>query len=116
MVGATHFTGSGLRDWLIQRATAVVLAFYTLFLFVFYLIERPLTYHVWHTLFSEPLMKVANIIVLLAILAHAWIGIWTVVTDYVKPLNARLIVHFLVALALLSLLAFGLLIFLGVPT
>ncbi|EDP98723.1 succinate dehydrogenase, hydrophobic membrane anchor protein [Shewanella benthica] len=51
---------------------------------------------------------------LVAILVHAWIGIWQVLTDYVKPLMLRGLLQFIVVIAAMSYLAAGMLIVWGV--
>lgn len=50
-------------------------------------------------------MKIVTFIVLLSILWHAWIGLWTVFTDYVKNRPIRLILEILVSLLLIVYLA-----------
>ena len=59
-------------------------------------------------------MQVFTIITLLSLLAHVWIGIWQVLTDYVKPLMLRGLLQFVVVVAALSYMAAGLLIVWGV--
>ena len=49
-------------------------------------------------------MRIATLITLLAVLAHAWIGLWTVGTDYIKPALVRLAYQTLVLLVLAVLL------------
>lgn len=105
--------GQGLRDWLFQRATAVVMGIYAVFLII-YLINHPhLTYHQWHDLFSSVVMRVASEIILISILMHAWVGFWTVTTDYLHQTCVRLFVQSVVALGLLALFIWGLEIFWG---
>lgn len=79
----TSFGRSGLADWLIQRVSAVVLAAYTFFI-VFWLVFNPdVTYAQWSQLFSHMWMRVFTLILLLSLVAHGWIGLWVVLTDYV---------------------------------
>ena len=47
VVGA-HY---GLRDWLVQRITAAVMAVYTVLAVVVVLTHQPITYAVWKDLF-----------------------------------------------------------------
>lgn len=67
----------------------------------------------WHTLFSNNLFRIASLIALLALSLHAWIGIWTVTTDYMKCTALRLSVQMLVVLWLLSQFIWGLMILWG---
>lgn len=95
----------GLREWLAQRITAVLVGIYTLFLVIYFLAHHPLSYSVFHNLFSNLAMKIVTFIVLLSILWHAWIGLWTVFTDYVKNRPLRLLLETLVCLVLIGYLA-----------
>ena len=109
----TSLTGNGLKDWLIQRVTAVYFAVYSLFLLGFLLMHPHLTYNQWHDLFHCTFFKVASVIALLTLLLHAWIGVWTVTTDYLKCTVIRLSVQLLVALFLLGQFIWGLMIVWG---
>jgi succinate dehydrogenase / fumarate reductase membrane anchor subunit len=76
---------NGLYDWVVQRISALVIAAYFLFI-VFFLVANPdLSYEQWHGLFSCLWMKVFSTISLLMLLAHVWIGVWSVLTDYMTP-------------------------------
>lgn len=107
VLGVKH---QGLRDWVIQRASAIFMAVYSLSL-IFYLIFHPqLSFAEWHGLFAESYVKVFTIIFILAMLWHAWIGIWTIFTDYVKPFVIRSILNFFVLLMLIACFFWGVLI------
>ena len=108
MVGSvTSLTRSGLRDWLIQRVTAVVLALYTLFLLGFILLHHPLTYANWQGLFANGFMRIFTFLTLLSVVYHTWVGLWTVFTDYIKCSWLRLILQVIVVIALLGYLVWG---------
>ena len=94
VVGA-HY---GLRDWLIQRITAVVMAVYSVALAGYLLLQAHLNYDVWTELFSGQLMRTFTLLFLLNLFYHAWIGIRNIVMDYVKPAGVRLVIHVLVIL------------------
>ncbi|MDO8953228.1 MAG: succinate dehydrogenase, hydrophobic membrane anchor protein [Gammaproteobacteria bacterium] len=84
MVGSiTSLTGNGLKDWFVQRISAVILAIYAFFIVGFILGHHPLDYTVWFLLFHTVWMRAFTILALLSLIAHAWVGIWTVLTDYV---------------------------------
>ncbi len=79
----TSFGRSGLSDWLIQRVSGVVLAIYTFWL-VGYLICHPgLDYAQWLAIHENFCVRVLSLAAILALAAHAWIGLWAVLTDYV---------------------------------
>lgn len=82
VTSVTSFGRSGLYDWLIQRVSAVVLAAYTLFLTAYLIMNPELTYEQWSDLFSQLWMRVFSLAALLSFVTHAWIGLWSVVTDY----------------------------------
>lgn len=79
----TNLGRSGLADWLIQRVTAVILAAYTVFIVVYLLLNPNLDYAQWSGLFTNLWMRIFSLAVLLSVAAHGWIGMWSVLTDYV---------------------------------
>ncbi len=99
VTNVTSLTGNGLKDWVIQRVSAIYLAVYLLFL-LSYLLITSLEYNHWHALFQLGAMQIASVIALFLLLLHAWIGLWTVTTDYIKRTDIRLSVQVLVALFL----------------
>lgn len=103
----TNFGRSGLADWLMQRVTAVVMLAYTLFLLGFFLTNSNLSYEAWSSLFEGTAMRIFSLLALLSIAAHAWIGLWTVATDYIKPAGIRVIFHLVVVLALFAYVVWG---------
>ncbi len=83
ITNVTSFGRSGLSDWLLQRTTAIIMAVYVVFV-TFYLLTNPdLQYDHWLALNSNIAMKVLNVLTVLSIAIHAWIGLWAVLTDYV---------------------------------
>lgn len=94
VVGA-HY---GLRDWLIQRITAIVLAGYTLLLAGMLLYMRDPGYEDWARLFAPTWMKTLTLIALAALSYHAWIGVRDIWMDYVKPTGVRLTLQVLTVL------------------
>ena len=79
----TSLGRSGLSDWLIQRVSAFVMTAYLIFI-VGYLVMNPeLTYAQWAQLNQALPMRMFSLLTILSIAAHAWIGMWCVLTDYV---------------------------------
>lgn len=103
----TSLTNHGLRDWLIQRVTAIVMALYSLMLFAYFLKHPTLNYAQWQQFFSCEVVRIASFLCLLSLALHAWIGMWTISTDYLKPLWVRLSFQVTVFLALIAYLAWG---------
>ena len=54
IVTGAHY---GLRDWLVQRVTAVVMAVYTLVVAVYLLLQPSFGYDTWIELFSGNVMR-----------------------------------------------------------
>ena len=98
VVTGAHY---GLRDWLIQRVTAVVMAVYSVALAGYLLWQPYLNYDVWIGLFSSLPVRSCSLLFLLSLFYHAWIGVRDIVMDYVKPPGIRLVIHVLVILTLL---------------
>ena len=86
VVGA-HY---GFRDWLSQRATAVVMGLFTVVLLLQVLFSGPLGYDTWSGIFAQQWMKVLTFIVIVALGYHAWVGMRDVWMDYIKPVGLRL--------------------------
>jgi len=84
VTNATSLTRSGLSDWLLQRVSAVVIAGYALCVGGFLLLHPALTYTEWVEYFAAPAMQLFSTLTIVLTAAHAWIGMWTVATDYVR--------------------------------
>ncbi len=98
---------SGLQDWLIQRVTAIILSTYLIFLTIFFLQHSELDYETWQALHRTPWMRYANLLAIMSLLMHGWIGIWTVLTDYVKLTQLRFFLEIFILLALLWCFVWG---------
>ncbi len=103
----TNLGRSGVADWLIQRVSAVVMAAYLIFITVFFLTHPNVDYTLWSTLFHHTTMRLFSLLCLLALLGHAWVGIWTILTDYLKYPIARGALQSLIILAFIACLAWG---------
>lgn len=80
----------GLRDWLSQRATAALMALFTLAVIIQVLLPGEMGYDRWAGIFSHQWMKVLTFVVIVAMLVHVWVGVRDVLMDYVKAMGARL--------------------------
>lgn len=78
----TSFSRNGLSDWVIQRGTAIVLLAYFVFVVGFLVCTPDISYEAWSGLFEKTWMKAFTSLTILSIVAHAWIGLWAVSTDY----------------------------------
>ena len=82
---ATALSRNGVTDWLIQRVSALILVLYTLCLLVFLALNPNLGYQTWVAFFDLPAMQVFTMLALISICAHAWIGMWAIGSDYLRP-------------------------------
>jgi succinate dehydrogenase / fumarate reductase membrane anchor subunit len=80
VTSVTSFSRSGLSDWLIQRVTSLVLLSY--FVVIAYQLLGSVDYTSWRMLFDQTWMKVFTLMAALSLAAHSWIGLWSVLTDY----------------------------------
>lgn len=122
VVGA-HY---GMRDWLAQRVTAVVMALFTLALLIQWLLpayavdadgERLRNadgsfvalagYDKWAGIFSAQWMKLLTFVVIVSLAYHAWVGMRDVWMDYVKSFALRLALEVLTLLWLVGCLGWA---------
>ncbi|MBN8486694.1 MAG: succinate dehydrogenase, hydrophobic membrane anchor protein [Burkholderiales bacterium] len=89
VVGASY----GLRDWLAQRITAVLMALFTVVLLVQVLMPGEIGYDKWAGIFAAQWMKFLTFSVIVALTWHAWVGVRDIWMDYVKPVGIRLALH-----------------------
>ncbi len=104
---ALSFTGNGLRDWIVQRITAVILALYTFFMVGYFLLTPEVNFTSWQTLFASRWVSIFTLLALGGLILHSWVGIWTILTDYVKPAALRFTIEIIVILALISYFVWG---------
>jgi len=90
VVGA-HY---GLRDWLAQRVTGVLMALFTFALLAQVLLTSgDIGYDKWAGIFSAQWMKALTFALIMALIYHVWIGMRDIWMDYIKPVGARLVLQ-----------------------
>jgi succinate dehydrogenase / fumarate reductase membrane anchor subunit len=89
VVGA-HY---GLRDWLSQRITAVLMALFTLLLLLQLIFGGKLGYDRWAGIFSQQWMKLLAFVTIVSLALHAWVGMRDIWMDYIKPVGLRLLLQ-----------------------
>ena len=87
VVTGAHY---GLRDWLAQRITAVIMAVYSIIAVGVFLVNKNITYVVWRDLFAQGWMRVATLLFMVSLAWHAWVGVRDILMDYIKPDGLRL--------------------------
>jgi len=100
VVGA-HY---GLRDWLVQRVSAVLIAVYSPG-FITLCLAYSHRYSDWKGLFAHGWMRISTLVVAVALALHAWVGIRDVLMDYVRATGQRLFLQILAILVLAAYVA-----------
>ena len=77
------FSRSGLTDFVTQRVSACIMAGYTLLLTWFFS-TTDVTHSILLEFFLSTPVQIFSTMTILSILAHAWVGLWTVGTDYIR--------------------------------
>ncbi len=87
----------GLRDWLAQRITAVVLLAFLLALAVelatAFASADGIDRARWVGVFRPMAMKLLGTLAAASLCFHAWIGMRDIWMDYIKPVGLRLALH-----------------------
>ncbi len=81
-------TGTG--TWLVQRASAVVLALALPGLALYVLAVLPLDFVGWQALFAPLWLRVLLLLTVAALALHAWVGMKDIFMDYVRHTGLRL--------------------------
>lgn len=105
---------NGIHDWLLLRAAAMVMTLYVIYLLGFIVMSGTLTYDIWRGFFSSSFTKVFTLLTLFSILVHGWVGMWQVLTDYIKPLALRMMLQLVIVVALLVYAIYGTVVVWGV--
>ncbi|MCL5059292.1 MAG: succinate dehydrogenase, hydrophobic membrane anchor protein [Candidatus Thermoplasmatota archaeon] len=95
-------TGShtGTGTWLLQRATALVLALVLPGLAIYFLAALPLDFAGWQALFAPLWPRVLMLLTATALALHAWVGMRDIFMDYVHSTGLRLTLYLAVIVTL----------------
>ena len=105
----TSLGHNGLSNWLLQRFSALVMTAYLIFIVGYFFANPSPSYEQWVSLHSSLAMRIFSLLTILSIAAHAWIGMWCVLTDYI---TVRLIgskatpIRMFLQLAMIALILF----------
>tara|TARA_R110001583_G_scaffold188860_3_gene351330 strand:- start:20317 stop:20661 length:345 start_codon:yes stop_codon:yes gene_type:complete len=110
---AGTFGRSGVHDYILLRASALILLAYVIYLLGF-VTFADITYASWTGFFSLTLTKVFTLFALISMLVHSWIGLWQVLTDYIKCTKLRGALQFLLTSVAFVYVIFGFVILWGV--
>ncbi|MDA9557824.1 succinate dehydrogenase, hydrophobic membrane anchor protein [Vibrio sp.] len=85
----SSFGRNGVHDFLLIRASAVIMTLYILHLLCFFTFSGDIDYAAFTEFFGSTFTKVFTMLALMSVLIHAWIGMWQVFTDYIKCAKLR---------------------------
>lgn len=108
--GSAH---AGLREWLLQRVTAIYMGAFVMYLVVRFTLDPITSYIAWKDWFTLPGVRIAFAFFFASLLLHSWIGMRSVFMDYVKPMWVRFVVQLGTATVLLILALWSLQILFG---
>jgi succinate dehydrogenase / fumarate reductase membrane anchor subunit len=94
----------GMRLWLSQRLTAVIMAVYIVALILMLAIVQPSGFDAWHDLFTHVWFRVATLLFFMSLFMHAWLGVADVLKDYVFNKVLRAYLQMVVDIALIAYL------------
>ncbi len=100
-------TRSGVKDFFLQRVSAVILLIYIIFIVGVIVAHPHMTYVQWHSLFYSIWIRVFSVLALFSMIAHAWVGIWTILTDYVHNGVVRGLVQTLIIIGFIACIVWG---------
>ena len=81
--GDIYMKGSTI--WYLQRWRSIFILLYVIFLFLSIMSLSPVLYVDWMLFVSSFIFKATTSLVFLSILTHAFLGLWTIGTDYLTP-------------------------------
>lgn len=90
----------GMRLWLSQRLTALMMAVYIVLLVVSLLIFQPANFAAWHAFVVPVWFRLATLVFFMCLFMHAWLGVVDVLKDYVFNKTLRAYIQIAVDIAL----------------
>lgn len=94
---------SGLRSWLFQRLSAIYVLVFLLYCLGSGLSASTISYAAWRAWVAHPLVNIALVMFIFALLLHMWVGGRDIVMDYLKPLLLRYVALIAFAISLLAM-------------
>ncbi len=87
VVGLLSARNRGLLDFVMQRVSALVLGLYTLCLLGFLVSHSELSQVEWVGFMQSMPMMIFSTVSLVSLCVHAWVGMWTIGTDYIRTFS-----------------------------
>ena len=92
----------GLRPWLVQRASAVYIALFILYICFSLAGAGETGFQQWQDWLFHPFNTIAVGLFVIAMLFHAWVGMRDIILDYVHNTLVRMAAFSLVLVVLVS--------------
>lgn len=93
---------SGLRAWFVQRASAIYLLLFIVYLLQHIIISPPQDFAAWQGWVAQPPVGLGLLLFFASLLLHAWVGFRDVLIDYVHPTAIRVSVLTVVGFVLIG--------------
>ena len=97
----------GMRLWLSQRLTALVMAAYIVFSAIYFIVIWPANYQAWLSAVSPIWWRLLTFIFYACLSMHAWVGVRDVLRDYVFNKTVRAYMQIIVDMLLLVYLGWA---------
>lgn len=104
----------GVQDYVSLRTTALIITAFSFYMCWFFVSTPTVTFDIWKDLFAGLGMKVFTFATLISIMIHVRIGLWQVLTDYVKASGLRSVLQFVLNIVAFVYAAVGLFVLWGV--
>nr|WP_136252449.1 succinate dehydrogenase, hydrophobic membrane anchor protein [Ningiella ruwaisensis] len=104
----------GIQDYVTLRASAAVIFAFALYMLYVFVSTPVMTFEIWQGVFSSIYMKAFTLAALVAVMLHTRVGLWQVLTDYVKATRLRAVLNFILNLIAFAYVAVGLFVLWGV--
>jgi succinate dehydrogenase / fumarate reductase membrane anchor subunit len=104
----------GVQDWVSLRATALIIMLFSFYIGWFFITTDTVTYDVWQGFFGSLTTKVFTLAALVSVMLHVRIGLWQVLTDYIKPAGLRAGLQYVLNIIAFVYVAVGLFVLWGV--
>lgn len=104
----------GVQDWVSLRATALIIMLFSIYISWFFVTTDTVTYDVWQGFFGSLTTKVFTLAALVSVMLHVRIGLWQVLTDYIKPAGLRAGLQYVLNIIAFVYVAVGLFVLWGV--
>lgn len=98
----TSSAHTGLSEWLLQRMSAIYLGLFIVFISTRLTIWPINDFDEWRSWLGSPIVRIAWLLAFASMLVHAWIGIRSVLLDYLKPFPLRFMVSMIFATGLIA--------------